>query len=69
MKRRGLVIALCLLAASTGSAQTKTPVEGVWKIAEVIFPDTSPFGKPGAARTNIIHSRVSSSSREGITAA
>lgn len=52
MKRRGLVVALCLLAASTASAQTKTPVEGVWKIAEVIFPDTSPFGKPGAPRTN-----------------
>jgi hypothetical protein len=52
MKRRGLVIGLCLLAASTASAQTKTPLEGVWKIAEVIFPDTSPFVKPGAPRTN-----------------
>lgn len=39
MVRRGLVVALCLLAASTASAQTKTPLEGVWKIAEVIFPD------------------------------
>jgi hypothetical protein len=51
MKRCGLVIALCLLAASTVSAQTKTPLEGVWKIAEWIFPDTSPFVKPGAPRT------------------
>ena len=39
MKRRGLLIAMCLIAASTASAQSKTPMEGVWKIAEVIFPD------------------------------
>ena len=52
MKRRGVVIAVCLLAASTASAQTKTPLEGVWKIAEVIFPDTSPFVKSGDPRTN-----------------
>src|SRR4030095_6144681 len=51
MKRWGLAIALCLLAASTASAQTKTPLEGVWKIAEWIFPDTSPFVKPGAPST------------------
>jgi hypothetical protein len=31
MKRRGLAIALCLLAASTASAQTKTPLEGAGK--------------------------------------
>jgi hypothetical protein len=39
MTRRGPLIAICLLAASTASAQSKTPMEGVWKIAEVIFPD------------------------------
>jgi len=47
MEKCALAIALCLLAASTASAQTKTPLEGVWTIAEVVFPDTSPFGKPG----------------------
>ena len=52
MKRHGVLIALCLLATSTASAQTKTPLEGVWKIAEVIFPDTSPFVKLGASTTN-----------------
>jgi hypothetical protein len=52
MKRRGLLIATCLLAASTASGQTKTPLEGVWKIAEVIFPDTSPLVRPGVPRTN-----------------
>jgi hypothetical protein len=51
MKRRSLAIALCLLASNTASAQTKTPLEGVWKIAEWVFPDTSPFVKPGAPRT------------------
>jgi hypothetical protein len=52
MKRRGLLIGLCLLATSVASAQTKTPLEGVWKIAEVIFPDTSPFVQPSDPRTN-----------------
>jgi hypothetical protein len=51
MKRGRLTVALCLLAATTASAQTKAPLEGVWKIAEWIFPDASPFVKPGAPTT------------------
>ena len=52
MEKCALAIALCLLAASTTPAQTKTVLEGVWTIAEVVLPDTSPFGKPGVPRTN-----------------
>jgi hypothetical protein len=36
MKRYALSLALCLLFASGGFAQTKSPVEGVWKITEWI---------------------------------
>ena len=45
MKRYALSIALCLLIASGGFAQTKTPVEGVWKIAERVVPGTNPRAK------------------------
>jgi hypothetical protein len=36
MKRYALTLALCLLFASGGFAQTKSPVEGVWKVTEWI---------------------------------
>ena len=34
MKRYALSLAFCLLFASSGFAQTKSPLEGVWKITE-----------------------------------
>jgi hypothetical protein len=36
MKRYALSLAFCLLFASGGFAQTKSPIEGVWKITEWI---------------------------------
>ncbi len=36
MKRYALSLACCLLFASGGFAQTKSPVEGVWKVTEWI---------------------------------
>ena len=41
VKRYALSIIFCALTASTAFAQTKTPVEGVWKIAERILPGTN----------------------------
>jgi hypothetical protein len=34
MLQRALAFTLCLLPASVAFAQTKTPVEGVWRVAE-----------------------------------
>jgi len=45
MKRYTLVIVICLLAASGAIAQTKNPVEGVWRIAENVFPGRNPVEK------------------------
>jgi hypothetical protein len=50
MKRYALSIIFLVLATSATFAQTKTPVEGVWKIAERIVPGTNP-GAKGVART------------------
>ena len=50
MKRIALSIVFCLLFASAAFAQTKSPVEGVWKIAEVVVPATAPDAK-GTAMT------------------
>ena len=36
MKRYALVFPLFLLSSSAASAQTKSPVEGVWKVTEVV---------------------------------
>lgn len=36
MKRYALSLAFCLLSAGGGFAQTKSPVEGVWKVTEWI---------------------------------
>jgi hypothetical protein len=52
MKRYALSIIFFLLTASGAFAQTKTPVEGVWKIAERILPGTHPLAK-GVTPTNI----------------
>jgi hypothetical protein len=46
MKRYAFTLALSLLSASAAFAQTKSPVEGVWKIAEVIPASSSTTEKP-----------------------
>jgi hypothetical protein len=51
MKRYALSIVFCVLSASAAFAQTKTPVEGVWKIAEVVMPSTNPAEK-GTTNSN-----------------
>ena len=51
MKRYALSIIFFLLTANAAFAQTKTPVEGVWKIAERIVPETNPLAK-GVTTTN-----------------
>jgi hypothetical protein len=45
MKRYALSLAFCVLSASPAFAQTKSPVEGVWKIAELVFPSRNPAEK------------------------
>ena len=46
MKRYALTIVLSVLSASAAFAQTKSPVEGVWKAAEVIPPSSNTTEKP-----------------------
>ena len=46
MKRYALTIVLSVLCASAAFAQTKSPVEGVWKIAEVIPASSNTAEKP-----------------------
>jgi hypothetical protein len=46
MKRYALTLVLSVLSASAAFAQTKSPIEGVWKIAEVIPPSSNPTVKP-----------------------
>ena len=41
MKRYALSIAFCVLSVNAAFAQTKSPVEGVWKIAEVTAPSST----------------------------
>ena len=43
------VLCLCVLGSSI-SAQPRGPLEGVWRVAELIFPETSPFVRPGGPR-------------------
>ena len=45
MKRCILSIVFCVLFASSAFAQTKSPIEGVWKIAEVVTPGRNPAEK------------------------
>lgn len=45
MKRYVLFLVFCLLTTGAAFAQTKTPVEGVWKIVERIVPGTNPQAK------------------------
>jgi hypothetical protein len=51
MKRYALSILFCVLSASAAFAQTKTQVEGVWKVAEVVTPGRNPAEK-GATDSN-----------------
>ena len=46
MKRLTFILVLSVLSASTAFAQTKSPVEGVWKVAEVIPASSSTTEKP-----------------------
>ena len=46
MKRYALTLVLCVLSASAAFAQTKSPVEGVWKVAEVVPASSSAAEKP-----------------------
>ena len=50
MKRYALSIVFCVLSASATFAQTKSPLEGVWKIVEELAPSTNPADK-GATTT------------------
>jgi hypothetical protein len=43
MFQRTLAFALCLLPATVVVAQTKSPVEGVWKIVDVVRTGPNPF--------------------------
>lgn len=38
MNRYALALVFCALSASGVFAQTKTPVEGVWRVAEIVIP-------------------------------
>jgi hypothetical protein len=51
MKRYALSIVFCVLSVSAAFAQTKSPVEGVWRIAELVMPGRNPAEK-GATITN-----------------
>ena len=46
MKRYALTLVLSVLSASAAFAQTKSPVEGVWKAAEVIPASSDAAEKP-----------------------
>jgi len=46
MKRYALTLVLSVLSASAAFAQTKSPVEGVWKVAEVIPASSDTTEKP-----------------------
>jgi len=52
MKRSALSILFCLLSAHAAFGQTKSPVEGVWKIVELIMPGKDPAEK-ASALTNL----------------
>jgi hypothetical protein len=51
MKRYALSIAFCVLSASAAFAQTKSPVEGVWKVTEWVLPGRNAAEK-GTSITN-----------------
>ena len=46
MKRYALTLVFAVLSASAALAQTKSPVEGVWKAAEVVPASSSAAEKP-----------------------
>ena len=45
MKRYALSLVFCVLAASATFGQGKTPIEGVWKVAELVMPSENPAEK------------------------
>lgn len=45
MKNYALALVFCVLTSSAAFAQTKSPVEGVWKVAEVVLPGGNPAAK------------------------
>ena len=45
MKRFALSILFCVLSASGAFAQKNSPIEGVWKITEVVTPSRNPAEK------------------------
>ena len=51
MKRCALSIVFCVLSTAAAFAQTKNPIEGVWKVAEVVMPSSNPAEK-GATNSN-----------------
>jgi hypothetical protein len=51
MKRSVLLLVLCALSASAAFAQAKSPIQGVWRVAERITPGTHPRAK-GVTVTN-----------------
>ncbi|SRR6266545_2637689 len=51
MKRYALSILFCVLSASAAFGQTKSPVAGVWRIAETVMPGRNPAAK-GVTPTN-----------------
>ena len=51
MQRNALAFVFLALVANTTFAQTKSPVEGVWKIAEWVLPGRNPT-EEGATITN-----------------
>lgn len=46
MRRYVLSFVFCVLSASGAFAQTKSPVEGVWKITEVVTPSGETISNP-----------------------
>jgi hypothetical protein len=50
MKRYALPLVFLVMSATSAFAQTKSPVEGVWKIVEVVVPGNNPTEKD-ATRT------------------
>jgi hypothetical protein len=51
MKRRTLLtVPSLVLLGNSSAAQSRAPLEGVWRVAELIFPEGSPFVRPGDPR-------------------
>jgi Tannase and feruloyl esterase len=61
MKRVALSLVFCVVSASAAFAQAKFPVEGVWKVAEVIVPGGNPAATcEGLAALALPHTKITS---------